>query len=63
MNRGLYICRKNYLIGLIKKQAKIVGENDMDFLNEYCKQIIENHPDELIERPIECFEKLLGDNN
>ncbi len=55
MNRGLWISRKNYLCSLIKKVSDGHGGDDIVWLREHCFEVIESHPDELIEDAIVCY--------
>lgn len=55
MNRGLWIARKNYLFCLIKKVSDHHGGDTREDLTLHCNQILDLHPDELIENAIECY--------
>lgn len=55
MNRGLWIARKNYLCCLIKKVSDGLGGDDINFLRQHCKDVIEAHPEEKIEEAINCY--------
>lgn len=59
MNRGLWIARKNYLCTLIKKVSDGHGGDDIEFLRQHCREVIEMYPDELIEEAIECYEAMV----
>lgn len=59
MNRGLWIARKNYLCTLIKKVSDGHGGDDIEFLRQHCKEVIEAHPDELIEDAIACYQEMV----
>jgi hypothetical protein len=59
MNRGLWIARKNYLSGLIRKYAKLCKEDDVHFVNLHIAQTIDAHPGELIENAIDCYLNLI----
>ena len=59
MNRGLWIARKNYLCTLIKKVSDGHGGDDIEFLRQHCKEVIEAHPDELIEEAIACYQEMV----
>lgn len=59
MNRGLWIARKNYLCVLIKKVSDGHGGDDIEFLRQHCKEVIEAHPDELIEDAIACYQEMV----
>ena len=58
MNKALWIARKNYLCGLIKKVSEGHGGDDIDFLREHCREVIAAHPDEKIEEAVRCYEAL-----
>jgi hypothetical protein len=58
MNRGLWIARKNYLCVLIKKISDGYGGDEIEFLGQHCKEVIETHPDELIENAIFCYQEM-----
>ncbi len=58
MNKGLWIARKNYLCILIKKVSDLCGGgDDVDFLRQYCKEVIEAHQGDFIEEAIGCYEE------
>lgn len=59
MNRGLWIARKNYLCTLIKKVSDGHGGDDIVFLREVCKAVIDAHPDESIEDAIACYQEMV----
>lgn len=59
MNKGLWIARKHYLCSLIKKVSDGHGGDDVEWLREYCREVIEAHPGELIEEAIICFTDLV----
>lgn len=59
MNRGLWIARKNYLCGLIKKVSDGHGGDDNNFLRQHCKEVIEEHPEEKIEEAIACYQLMV----
>ena len=59
MNRGLWIARKNYLCELIKKVSDGHGGDDIDFLRQHCRKVIDSHPDEKIEEAIACYQTLV----
>lgn len=58
MNRGLWIARKNYLCTLIRSVSDGHGGDDIEFLRQHCKEVIEAHPDELIEDAIACYQEM-----
>ncbi len=59
MNKGLWIARKNHLCCLIKKVSDGQGSDDIEWLREYCKEVIAAHPDEKIEDAIILFTEML----
>ncbi len=59
MNRGLWIARKNYLTTLIKKVSDGHGGDDIEFLKQHCKEVIDVHPDEKIEEAIACYQEMV----
>lgn len=59
MNQALWITRKNYLCGLIKKISEVYGGDDIEFLRQHCKETLELCYGEKIEEMIACYEKIL----
>lgn len=59
MNRGLWIARKNYLCTLIKKVSYGYGGDDIEFLRQHCREVIDLHSDELIEEAIACYQEMV----
>ncbi len=59
MNKALWIARKNYLCGLIKKVSDGHGGDDIEFLRQYCREVLEMNPDEKIEGAIKCYEEMV----
>jgi len=59
MNKGLWIARKNYLCTLIKKVSDAHGGDDIEFLRQHCKEVLEMSPGEKIEEAIACYTKML----
>ncbi len=59
MNRGLWIARKNYLCTLIKRVSDGHGGDDIEFLRQHCREVIEAHPAEKIEEAIRCYEEMV----
>ena len=55
MNRGLWIARKNYLCTLIKKVSDAHGGDEIEWLRDYCREVLEDHPGDKIEKAILCF--------
>lgn len=60
MNKGLWIARKNYLCCLIKKVSDGHGGDDIEFLRQHCKEVIDAHPDEKIEEAISCYQEMVN---
>jgi hypothetical protein len=58
MNHGLWIAKKHVLIGLIKKVSDGYGGDDVEWLKDYCREVLEAHPDEKIDEAIACFRSL-----
>jgi hypothetical protein len=58
MNKGLWIARKNYLCILIKKVSDGHGGDDIEFLRQHCREVIESHQDEKIEEAIACYQEM-----
>jgi hypothetical protein len=58
MNKGLWIARKNYLYGLIKKISDSHGGDDDEDLDNYFQEVIEAYPGARIEEAIACFTDL-----
>ncbi len=59
MNKGLWIARKNYLCTLIKKVSDSRGGDDIEWLRQHCREVIESHPDEKIEEAIACYQEMV----
>tara|TARA_R110000868_G_scaffold90899_2_gene251945 strand:- start:68 stop:277 length:210 start_codon:yes stop_codon:yes gene_type:complete len=59
MNKGLWIARKNYLCTLIKKVSDVYGGDDIEFLRQHCKEVIEMSPGEKIEEAIACYTQMV----
>ena len=59
MNRGLWIARKNYLLTLIKRLSDGHGGDDIEFLRQHCKEVLQTHPEEKIEEAIRCYEQMV----
>jgi len=59
MNRWLWIARKNYLFTLIKKVSDGHGGDDIEFIGQHCKEVIEAHSDEKIEAAIACYQEMV----
>lgn len=63
MNRALWIVRKNYLCGLIKKVSDRQGGDDIEFVRQHCREVLEAYPGEKIEEVIKCYEELVKQLN
>lgn len=59
MNPALGIARKNYLCTLIKKVSDGHGGDEIEFLRQHCREVIEAHPDEKMEEAIKCYEEMV----
>ncbi len=59
MNSGLWIARKNYLCTLIRKVSDGHGGDDIEFVREVCREVIESYPGELIEDAIACYQDMI----
>ena len=60
MNKGLWISRKNHLCILIKKVSDGFGGDDIEFVRQHCKEVLEVHQDEKIEEAIDCYKKIVN---
>jgi hypothetical protein len=58
MNQGLWIARKNQLCILIKQVSDGFGGDDIDFLRQHCKHMLNEHQGELIEDAIICYTEM-----
>lgn len=59
MNKALWIAQKNQLCSLIKKISDHYGGDDIEWLRDYCKGIINDHKNN-IDKAINCFISLEG---
>ena len=59
MNKGLWIARKNHLCALIKKVSDGHGGDDVEWLREHCRQVLDMCPDEKIEEAIICYTEMV----
>lgn len=59
MNRGLWIARKNHFCCLVKKVSEKYGGDDIEFLRQYCREVLEEYPAEKIEEAITCYEEMV----
>jgi hypothetical protein len=59
MNKGLWIARKNYLCTLIKKISDHHGGDDVEWLRQHCREVIEMCPGEKIEEAIHCYSEMV----
>ena len=50
MNRALWIARKNYLCGLIKKVSDGHRGDDIEFLRQHCREVLEAQPSDAMKR-------------
>lgn len=58
MHKALWITRKNYLCGLVRRVSESYGGDDMDFVRSHCQELIKGFPDESIEVPIRTYEEM-----
>lgn len=58
MNHAKWIAKRNQLCSLIKKVSDAYGGDDVEWLREYCKEIIANYPGDEIDKAIVCFVSL-----
>ncbi len=59
MNPALWIARKNYLCNLIRRVSDGHGGDEIEFLRQVCREVIELHPGEKIEEAIACYESMV----
>lgn len=59
MNRALWIARKNYLCCLIRKVSEGHGGDEIEFLRQHCREVLEAYPNEKIEQGIKCYEEMV----
>jgi hypothetical protein len=59
MHRALWIARKNYLCSLVKKVSDLNNGDDIEFIKEYCRELLISYPNEKIEEPIKCYEEII----
>lgn len=57
MSRALWIAKKNELCNLIKIVSDGYGGDDVDWLRDYAKEVIDAHQDDIMPA-IECFKDL-----
>lgn len=58
MNDALWIANKNVLCGLIKKVSDAYGGDDVEWLREYARDVVEAHKENL-QSAIICFTELV----
>lgn len=58
MNDGLWIAKKNYLCMLIKEVSNLYGGDDIAFLRQHCKEVLQEHKGIKIEEAIACYERI-----
>lgn len=67
MNEGLWLAKKNYLCILIKEVSNLYGGDDIVFLRQHCKEVLQEHKGIKIEEAIACYEAIkslfLNDDN
>lgn len=59
MNRAIWIAKKNELCGLIKQVSDAHGGDDVVWLREYAKEVIDAHSDDL-NPALDCFRDLVA---
>jgi hypothetical protein len=58
MNRAIWIIKKNQLCLLVKKISDAYGGDDIEWLKEYCRELINNSPDDKIDDTLKCFQSM-----
>jgi hypothetical protein len=59
VDRAMWIARKNTLCGIIKRVSDAYGGDNIEWLREHCRQVIEAHPGDLIEAAITCYQEMI----
>lgn len=59
MNKGLWIARKNHLCCLIRRVSDGHGGDDIEWLRQHCKEVLEAYSGEKIEEAILCYEEMV----
>ncbi len=59
MNKGLWIARKNHLCTLIRAVSEGHGDFDIESIRQHCKEVIDVHPGEEIEKAIACYQEMV----
>jgi hypothetical protein len=54
----MWIARKNYLCVLIKQVSDNFGGDDIEFLRQHCREVLEAHPGDKIEEAINCYQEM-----
>lgn len=57
MNHALWISKKNHLCSLIKKVSDLWGGDDVNWLREYAREVVECNKDDL-QTALHCFMNL-----
>lgn len=57
MKSGVWIAKKNELCAEIKMLSDMFGGDDIDWLREYCKDVISSHKSDL-DTAIKCFKEI-----
>lgn len=58
MSIALWIAKKQQLFHLVKRVSDAYGGDDVEWLREYAKDVVETNKDDL-QKAIDCFEGLL----
>ena len=62
MDKALWIARKNYLCTIIKKVADIYGTDDIEFVRQHCREVLDMYLAHKIEEAIESYEEVLKEH-
>jgi hypothetical protein len=58
MSLALWIAKKQQLFHLVKQVSDAYGGDEIEWLREYAKEVVETNKDDL-QQAIDCFESLL----
>lgn len=53
-NQALWLAKKNQLCVLIKKISDTYGGDEIEWLRDYCREIVELHKNDL-QKALDCF--------
>lgn len=62
MNKAIWIAKKNEICSLIKQISDTYGGDEIEFLREYAKGIINDYQNDL-DMPLDCFYYLFNNLN